>query len=97
MEKEGFYALQNELIQNLEAEMFDLELGLITPSEYKTFCKMEKQVCACTEAKALMQIAQSYYRICLLRITNSEDSYVNRKATEYYLRKLQNIRRDLYV
>lgn len=92
-----FYEFQKELIVELEAAMEDAAYQLITKEEYQEYLHMEKQAAECSNYKELLQIAQAYYRSCLLRCTNSADSYVNRKATEYYLRKLKEVRRELYV
>lgn len=95
MEK-GFYEFKEELIQQINAEMEDACYQLITVEEFEECLNLRNQVNECTGLPELLKLAQTFYRACLFRVHDTLESPTAKTSLEYYLRKLQEVRKELY-
>lgn len=95
MEK-GFHEFKEELIQQINAEMEDACYQLITVEEFEECLNMRNKVNECTDIIELLKLAQTFYRACLFRVHDILESPTTKTSLEYYLKKLQEVRRELY-
>nr|DAI58615.1 MAG TPA: hypothetical protein [Crassvirales sp.] len=91
----GFHEFKEELLQQINAEMEDACYQLITVEEFKECLNLRNKVTECTDIIELLRLAQTFYRACLFRVHDLE-SPTAKTSLEYYLRKLQEVRRELY-
>lgn len=92
----GFYEFKEELLQQINAEMEDACYQLITVEEFKECLNLRNQITECTDIIELLKLAQIFYRACLFRVHDTLESPTAKSSLEYYLRKLQEVRRKLY-
>lgn len=88
--KKGFYEFKEELLQQIDAEIEDAQHRSITVEEFEEYLNIYKKVNECTDKVGLLKLAQTLYRTRLFSVCDTPSSL------EYYLEKLQEVRRELY-
>lgn len=85
--KKGFYEFKEELLYQIDAEIENAQHRSITVEEFEEYLNIYRKVCKCEDKTGLLKLAQTFYRTVLFNTTSS---------LEYYLEKLQEVRRELY-
>lgn len=85
--KKGFYEFKKELLQQIDAEIENAPQQSITVEEFEEYLNIHNKVTKCVDTIGLLKLAQTFYRTVLFNTPSS---------LEYYLEKLQEVRRELY-
>ena len=85
--KKGFYEFKEELLYQIDAVIENAQHRSITVEEFEEYLNIYRKVCKCEDKTGLLKLAQTFYRTVLFNTTSS---------LEYYLEKLQEVRRELY-
>ena len=93
--KKGFYEFKEELLQQIDAEIEDAQHRSITVEEFEEYLNIYNKVANCMDTVELLKLAQTYYRTRLFSIVGNQNPSTM-SSLEYYLEKLQEVRRELY-
>lgn len=85
--KKGFYEFKEELLYQIDAVIENAQHRSITVEEFEEYLNIHNKVTKCVDTIGLLKLAQTFYRTVLFNTTSS---------LEYYLEKLQEVRRELY-
>ena len=93
--KKGFYEFKEELLQQIDAEIEDAQHRSITVEEFEEYLNIYIKALKCEDKNGLLKLAQTFYRTRLFSVCSTPDSPTT-SSIEYYLEKLQEVRRELY-
>lgn len=93
--KKGFYEFKKELLQQINAEIENAPQQSITVEEFEEYLNIHNKVTKCVDTIGLLKLAQTFYRTRLFSVCSTPDSPTT-SSIEYYLGKLQEVRRELY-